>query len=361
MPKHVDKINPYVPGKPISELERELGIKGSIKLASNENPLGPSPKAVSAINDHLSSINRYPDGNGFYLKEALSYIHQIAVGEFILGNGSNELLDIAVRTFMQPGDEAIMADPSFIIYYLSVIAVGCNIIKVPLIDYRHDLKAMTDVITQRTKIIFIANPNNPTGTIVYKDEFHEFMRHIPKEILVIIDEAYYEYVTDERYPDTMGCFKGNSKNIFILRTFSKVYGLAGLRIGYGIADSKIIEQMNKVRAPFNTNTLAQASALAALDDIEHIKKTIEINEQGKLYLYKELTDMGIFFVKTQANFIYIDLKKSKCDSQKDAQYINNKLLAFGIIIRPMGETIIRVTIGLPKENELFIKRLKEVL
>ncbi|MBF0473746.1 MAG: histidinol-phosphate transaminase [Nitrospirae bacterium] len=353
VPKYVDKINPYVPGKPIEELERELGITGSIKLASNENPLGASPKAISAIKNLNYSLNRYPDGNGFYLKEALSALHNVKSDEIILGNGSNELLDVAVRTFMQPGDDAVMADPSFIVYPMSVSSVGCNIVNIPLRDYRHDLKAMADAITVHTKIVFIANPNNPTGTIVYRDEFDDFINRIPDRVLVVMDEAYYEYVTDSDNPDTLKYFR-DGLDILILRTFSKAYGLAGLRIGYGIANSDIIKQMNKIRAPFNTNTIAQTAAISALDDVEHIRKSIEINEQGKLYLYKELTDMGIFFVKTQANFMYIDLKV-------DVREIYIKLMALGIIIRPMGQTVIRVTIGLPEENKLFIDRLKEVL
>ena len=358
VPPYVDKINPYVPGKPISELERELGITGSIKLASNENPLGPSPMAIEALKNlalkNFDSLNRYPDGNGFYLKEALAKALGVKTEEIILGNGSNELIDIAVRTFMQQGDEAIMADPSFVVYSMSVSAVGAKIIKIPLRDYRHDLKAMADAITERTKIIFIANPNNPTGTIVYKDEFDEFIKRIPNRILIIMDEAYFEYVTDSEYPDTIKYYKEGRDNILILRTFSKVYGLAGLRIGYGIADLELIKQMDKIRAPFNTNTPAQTAALAALKDSNHLSNSIKINDQGKVYLYKELSDMGILFVKTYANFIYIDLKR-------DAKDINNKLLAKGIIIRPMGPTIIRVTIGLPEENVLFIQRLKEVL
>ena len=353
VPKYVDMINPYVPGKPIEELERELGITGSIKLASNENPLGASPLALTAIKNSNYSLNRYPDGNGFYLKEALSSLLNVNTDELILGNGSNELIDIAVRTFMQPLDEAVMPEQAFVVYPMSVTAAGSIAIKIPLKGYRHDLKAMSDAITIRTKIVFIANPNNPTGTIVYKDEFHEFINRIPKGILIVMDEAYFEYVTDTDYPDTLKYLK-EGKDILILRTFSKAYGLAGLRIGYGIADSAVIKQLNKIRAPFNTNTIAQTAAIAALKDTNHIERTIEINNQGKLYLNKELTDMGIFFVNTHANFIYIDLKK-------DSNIINNKLLALGIIIRPMGKTIIRVTIGLPEENKLFIKRLKEVL
>ncbi|MBF0345917.1 MAG: histidinol-phosphate transaminase [Nitrospirae bacterium] len=353
-PEYVQKINPYVPGKPIEELQRELGISECIKLASNENPLGPSTLALKEMQKEFVGINRYPDGSAYRLKTALSQTFGVDTQEIVIGHGSNELLDIAVRTFMQAGDVNIMADPSFIVYYNSTVKAGGLAIKVPLThDHRHDLPTILSRITKNTKIVFIANPNNPTGTIVSSEEFDAFMKAIPDNVLVIVDEAYYEYVTDRTYPDTMRYFR-EGYPILILRTFSKIYGLAGLRIGYGIASSAIVSEMDKVREPFNTSSVAQAAAVEALKDTEHIQRSVAVNEEGKTYLYEQLRQMTVVYIPTQGNFIYVDIKQ-------DANNINNKLLQRGVIIRPMGKTTIRVTIGLAHENETFIRNLKEVL
>ncbi|MBF0330119.1 MAG: histidinol-phosphate transaminase [Nitrospirae bacterium] len=358
---YVSSIKPYVPGKPISELERELGITGSIKLASNENPLGPSPKAAKAIKNFLknaSEIGRYPDGGGHYLRSALaeklsSKKVSVAIDNIILGNGSNELLDIAVRTFIGPGDEAVMAAPSFVVYSMAVRSVGGVAIEVPLIEYRHDLLKMAEAVSSKTKIVFIANPNNPTGTMNSKDEFKKFMKLIPDGVLVVLDEAYYEYVCDKDYPDTLKYF-AEGRDVLILRTFSKIYGLAGLRIGYGITAKEIAAEMNKLREPFNTNTIAQIAALNALVDKKHVKNSVEANEEGKAYLYRELESMGLKYVPTETNFIYMPLN---IDSAK----VSDALLKKGVIIRPVGPKEIRVTIGLPEENRRFIEAFKTVL
>jgi len=289
-PDYISTLNPYIPGKPIDELERELGLKGSIKLASNENPVGPSPSALKAIIDSLknpdisNSINRYPDGSGYHLKKTLSDRLSVREDELILGNGSNELIDIAVRTFIQPGDEAVMAYPSFIVYPMAVQAIGGRPIQRPLKEYTHNLEAMADAITKKTRVIFIANPNNPTGTITKKEEFRRLMDRIPEGILVVVDEAYYEYVTDLDYADAIKYFR-DGRDILILRTFSKIYGLAGLRIGYGIGKSDILLEMNKLRPPFNTNSLAQEAAIQAIQDDLHVKHSKNINDDGKKFLY----------------------------------------------------------------------------
>ncbi|MFN3480019.1 MAG: histidinol-phosphate transaminase [Thermodesulfovibrionales bacterium] len=348
-PDYISTIKPYVPGKPIEELERELGIRDSVKLASNENPLGPSPLAIEAIRGKESGLNRYPDGGGYYLRKALSDRLSVDMDNIILGNGSNELIDIAVRTYMRPGDEAVMAHPSFVVYAMSVQAMGCRPIQVPLKDYRHDLEGMLASVTDKTRMLFIANPNNPTGTINKKEEFDHLMDNIPDGILIVMDEAYYEYVTDPDYADSMKWFR-KGKDILILRTFSKIYGLAGLRIGYGIANKDIITEMNRLRPPFNTNSLAQVAALAALKDWEHIKKSRQINEDGKRFLYNELERLNIQYVPTEANFIYIPLR--------DSMSLYDALLKRGVIIRPMGPGAIRVTIGMPEENKRFIEALK---
>lgn len=352
-PEHISALRPYIPGKPIEELERELGIRNSLKLASNENPIGPSHAAVRAITAGLKkTLNRYPDGSGYYLKNALAKELSVKPEEIILGNGSNELIDIAGRTFLAPGDEAVMAHPSFVVYSMAVQAAGGKAIQVPLMDYKHDLDAMLNAVTPKTKMLFIANPNNPTGTMNTKEEFDRLMRKIKDGILVVVDEAYHEYVTNTEYADTFKHFRG-SRDILILRTFSKIYGLAGLRIGYGIAHQEIITEMNKVRAPFNTNSVAQKAAIEALKDKGHIKKSREINNRGKKYLYKELSSLGIRHVPTEANFIYMPVA--------DSMNIYKKLLHAGVIVRPMGPDAIRVTIGLPEENRKFIKAMKTVM
>lgn len=349
-PEYVLGIQPYVPGKPIEELERELGISNSIKLASNENPVGPSPAAIHAIKESFADINRYPDGSGFYLKRALAEKLDVSDEEIILGNGSNELLDLAAKTFLKDGDEAVMATPSFVVYFMAVQSVGGKSIQVPLKNYTHDLSAMAASITPATRMVFIANPNNPTGTINKKDEFESLMEKVPDNVLVVMDEAYYEYVSDHDYADSMKYLR-SEKNILILRTFSKIYGLAGLRVGYGIAKKEILADMNRLRAPFNTSTIAQKAALAALSDDAHVSRSREVNSAGKEYLYRELSALGISFVPTEANFLYIPVEGSVA--------LYERLLKMGVIIRPMGPSAVRVTIGLPEENRRFIEALKQ--
>lgn len=349
-PEYVLGIQPYVPGKPIEELERELGISNSIKLASNENPVGPAPAAIHAIKESFADINRYPDGSGFYLKRALAEKLDVSDEEIILGNGSNELLDLAAKTFLKDGDEAVMATPSFVVYFMAVQSVGGKSIQVPLKNYTHDLSAMAASITPATRMVFIANPNNPTGTINKKDEFESLMEKVPDDVLVVMDEAYYEYVSDHDYADSMKYLR-SEKNILILRTFSKIYGLAGLRVGYGIAKKEILADMNRLRAPFNTSTIAQRAALAALSDDAHVSRSREVNSAGKEYLYRELGALGISFVPTEANFVYIPVEGSVA--------LYERLLKMGVIIRPMGPGAVRVTIGLPEENRRFIEALKQ--
>ncbi len=356
--ENIKNITPYVPGKPIEELERELGISGSIKLASNENPLGPSPKAMAAIKKAVEGLNRYPDGSGFYLSQALAKKYGVDISQIILGNGSNELIELAVRTFVQPGDEAIgdeiiSADPSFVVYKMITQAAGGTNVIVPCKDMRHDLDAMAERITQKTRIVFIANPNNPTGTMNPRAEMDRFMDRVPDHVIVAVDEAYFEYVTHAEYPDSLDYLK-EGKNILALRTFSKIYGLAGLRIGYGITNASIAEMMNKVRQPFNTNSLAQAGALAALADRKHVEKSIAINNEGKQYLYQSFQQLGISYIPTETNFIMFE-------TQMDSRDLYGALLKAGVIIRPMGPKRLRVTIGLPEENKRFITELEKLV
>lgn len=349
----ISSIKPYVPGKPVEELERELGITGSVKLASNENPVGPSPKALEAAAAALAGISRYPDGSGFRLKSALSLKYGHPAEGIILGNGSNELLDVAVRTFMAPGEDAVMADPSFVVYKLATQAAGCGSVVVPLKDGRHDLPAMAASVGGTTKMVFIANPNNPTGTMNTSGELDAFMASVPEDVIVVLDEAYYEYVTDASYPDSTKYLK-DGRNVIILRTFSKAYGLAGLRIGYGLAPAPLVEMMDRVRQPFNTGSVSQAAALAALGDLGHVKRSVEVNEEGKAYLYAQLDRLGIKYYPTHANFIYMEM-------DRDARAIYDAMLKKGVIIRPAGPRELRVTIGLPEENRRFVGAFEAVL
>ncbi len=351
--ENIRSINPYVPGKPIEELERELGITGSIKLASNENPLGPSPKAVAAVKRAVEGLNRYPDGSGFYLSQALAKKYGVEIPQVILGNGSNELIELLVRTFVQPGDEVISADPSFVVYKMITQAGGGANVVVPCKELRHDLDAMADRITARTRLVFIANPNNPTGTMNTRVELDRFMEKVPEHVIVAMDEAYFEYATHAEYPDSLDDLKAG-RNVVALRTFSKIYGLAGLRIGYGITTAEIAELMNKVRQPFNTNSLGQIAALAALGDRKHVDKSVANNNEGKQFLYQSFQRLGITYVPTETNFIFFE-------TRLDGRELYSGLLKQGVIIRPMGGNRLRVTIGLPGENQRFVSELEKLL
>lgn len=356
VPDHIRALAPYIPGKPPEELEREMGIKNAVKLASNENPLGPSPKALRAIKRALSGINRYPDGACYYLKDALANKLGFKSENIILGNGSNEIITNVAKAFLRPGEEAVVAHPAFIIYQTAVQCAGAVKIRTPLKNFTHDLQAMKSRITGKTRLIFISNPNNPTGTMVGAQEFDLFMAGLPDDIIVVLDEAYHEYVERDDPPDTVSYVR-EGKGLIVLRTFSKVFGLAALRIGYGIADASIIEILERVRDPFNVNTLAQVAALASLDDDEHVRRSADINAKGKAYLYKKLDEMGIDYVQSQANFILVKVG--------DGKKVYHDLLKQGVIVRPLGSydlaEHVRVTIGLPAENKNFIDALRKVM
>jgi len=347
-------IKPYEPGKPIEAVRRELGLTRLIKLASNENPLGPSPGAVRAVKKALGNLNRYPDGNCFYLKRALARRLRLKQGNIILGNGSNEIIELLVKAFLNNGEQILTGWPTFLIYFLVGEAAGVRVVSVPLNNFKYDLEAMKERINKRTKLIFIGNPNNPTGTYVNSKEVKRFLERIPCNIIVVFDEAYYDFVTESDFPRIL---RELDRNVVILRTFSKAYGLSGLRIGFGIAREEIVKYLNKVRQPFNVNSLAQIGALAALDDEEHLKQTLEIIRAGKEYLYKEFDRMGLEYVKSAANFILVNV-------ESDGNLLFKKLLKKGVIVRDMGayglNNFIRVTVGLRSENRRFIKALKDV-
>lgn len=357
VPEYILKISPYVAGKPIEEVERELGIKVQAKLASNENPFGPSPMVLKAMEEELSKINRYPDSDGYYLREKIAHLHGVTMEQIILGNGVTEILDLIARTFIAPEDNAVIAKQTFIMYPLVLQYLNANFTAVPLKDYRYDLKAIANSVNERTKLVYIANPNNPTGTIVNKEEVNEFINSIPPHVVVAMDEAYYDYIDTSDYPDSFAYIEAG-KNIIILRSFSKAYGLAGLRIGYGIASQELLSYIHRVRLPFNANTLSQIAAIAALDDTDHMEYSKKANKEGMELLTSELTKMGVNFVESVTNFLLVI-------TEKDSDEISNKLLHEGIIVRSMKKwgfpTSLRVTIGRKKEIEAFLLAFKKVL
>jgi len=356
LPEYLRTLIPYEPGKPIEEVEREYGIAKSIKLASNENPLGPSPKALAAIRENLAQLNLYPDGDSFYLKRGLAQKLGVAPETLIFGNGSNEIIELAARTFVRPGDEVVMAEQAFVVYQLIVQAVGAKSKAVPLRAYTHDLAAIADAITPKTRLVFLANPNNPTGTVFRRDEWEKFLGRVSKDVLLIVDEAYFEYVQDPGYPDSLK-YQEPERAILTLRTFSKLYGLAGLRIGYGVGSKEIVAMMQRVRQPFNVNAPAQWAALAALDDAEHVKRSLQVNREGLDYLQGEFKKRGLEFVPSQGNFILVRVGKG--------QEVFQQLLGQGVIVRPMGgyrfPEHVRVTVGTMAENRKFIEALHRVI
>lgn len=355
--KSILNLVPYPPGKPIEELTREYGIKRVIKLASNENPLGPSPLALKAIRSVLPQLHRYPDGSGYYLKQALSQHLGLSADQILLGNGSNEIIELALKTFMNPGSEVLSPVPSFLVYGTAVQALGGKNILVPLKRFTIDLEAILARISSKTQIIIINNPNNPTGTILKKKEWERFISGVPERILILLDEAYIDFVEDPDCPSGLD-YINSKKNLIALRTFSKAYGLAGLRLGYGLARPELIDYINRVRQPFNVNSLAQAAALGALKDQAFYEKTRTLVRAGKKTVEMGLTRMGLSYVPSQANFILIKVPL-------EAQVVYEAMLKKGIIIRSMKsyglDNYIRVNIGLPEENQRFLRALKQVL
>jgi histidinol-phosphate aminotransferase len=353
----IKELVPYPPGKPIEELERELGISGTIKLASNENPIGPSPLAVKAILEHVDSLNRYPDGSCYYLKERLSGILGLAQSRIIVGNGSNELIELAIRTFLEPGNEVIQAFPTFLVYQKIVSGAGGRMVSIPLSELKIDLGAVLGAVTSSTKIIIINNPNNPTGTALGMDEMRTFLKGVPEDVVVVLDEAYIEFASDDSIAD--GLLLADSHPLLItMRTFSKLYGLAGLRIGYGFASEEVVDYMNRVRQPFNANSLAQAAATAALDDKEFVSRTLALVRDGLAYLYQELDTIGLPYVPSQTNFFLIKVPMG-------ADRLYNRMLREGVIIRSMASfglpDYIRINVGLPEENERFLRTLRDAM
>lgn len=346
-------LSPYVPGKPIEELQRELGLTRVIKLASNENPLGPSPKAMAVINEGVATLHRYPDGGAFRLRQAIADRWKVSADQVILGNGSDEILGLLARTFLSPGDEAVMADQTFVIYKMEVMAAHGKAVIVPLVQWRHNLRGMADAITERTRLLFLCNPNNPTGTMVSADEVATLLSRVPEQVVVVFDEAYFEYVRSAEFPESMAYVK-QGRNAIVLRTFSKIYGLAGLRIGYGVTTPEIANFLNRVRPPFNANSLAQRAALAALDDDEHVANSRAVNQAGMDQIVSGLRALGFAPIASETNFVYVDVGR-------DGRRVFDGLLRLGVIVRHIEGRMIRVTIGQSEENTTFLAALGQVL
>ena len=356
VPPWLASLVPYQPGKPIEEVEREYGIRDSIKLASNENPLGPSPRALAALREAAAEVHRYPDGGGFYLKQKLAEKLGVGADEIVLGNGSNEVLELVARTFLRPGDDAVMSAQAFVVY-ASVVQAAAGIPRpVPLRDFTHDLEAIAAAIGKTTRLVFLGNPNNPTGTIYRRDAFERFLAAVPRDTVIVADDAYAEYVVDPDYPQTLR-YHSPDRLLVTLRTFSKIYGLAGLRIGYGVGPTELIAALEKIRQPFNVNSLAQAAALAALDDDEHVEKSRRTNRDGMEYLECEFTRLGLDFVPSHANFVLVRVG--------DAGAVYERLIRRGVIVRPVGgygfPEHVRVTVGTADENRRFIGALEHAL
>lgn len=358
----VRSLQPYQPGKPIDELQRELGIRDVIKLASNENPFGPSPKAIAALQAQLHELARYPDGNGFILKKALSAKYGVAMNQLTLGNGSNDILEFVARAFVQPGDEVIFSQHAFAVYPIVTQAVGGRAVIIPAKNHAHDLEAMVKAVSVRTRVIFIANPNNPTGTWFDADALERFLKAIPGNIIVVLDEAYFEYACHPHmqatgYPDGMA-YLGKFPNLVVSRTFSKAYGLAGLRAGFAVSHTGIADMLNRVRQPFNVNTLALHAATAALSDQDHIEKSVVHNAQAMRQYEQMLKQLGLNYIPSVGNFIAIDMGQP-------AAPIYEALLRQGVIVRPVANygmpNYLRITLGTGQENTKFFAALTAVL
>lgn len=355
--KGIQDLKPYVPGKPIEDVQRELGLTEIVKLASNETSIGPSPLAVEAVKREAGNINFYPEGSSRLLREKLASRLKVKEDMIIVANGADDLIDLIGMAFVDEGDEVITSETTFPAYETSTKIMGGLYVPIKLNNYNFDLEAITKRVTEKTKLIYFCNPNNPTGTLVKKDAVEKMMQELPNEVIIVFDEAYYDYVEDKDYPDSIS-YVLKDRNVIILRTFSKIAGIAGVRAGYAIARPELIDYLSRVINPFTANRLAQAAALASLDDTAHYNQVLKVNSEGKRYLYQELDKLNLFYLPTETNFIFIDLKQ-------DSQIFFEKCLQKGVIIRPGGmygtPTFIRVTIGTQYENEKFIQALTEII
>lgn len=359
----VRSLSPYEPGKPLEELEREYGISGAVKLASNENPLGMSPLALKAAVPALEGMARYPDGNGFALKRALAEKHGVGPEHITLGNGSNDVLELVARVFLGPGASAVFSEHAFAIYPIATQAVGAQARTASAnpadhaMPYGHDLAAIAARVDGDTRVVFIANPNNPTGTWLGHAELEGFLDELPRSVIAVVDEAYFEYVEEPDYPDASQWLE-RYPNLLVTRTFSKIYGLAGLRVGYGLSHPQVAELLNRVRQPFNVNSIAQAAALGALTDRDHVRRSLWLNRNGLRQLGEAFAKLGLSALPSAANFLSVDVGRP-------ADEVYEALLRRGVIVRPVASyglpTFLRITVGAPKENARVIEALREVL
>jgi histidinol-phosphate aminotransferase len=353
----VAAINPYEPGKPVEQVQRELGIGEPIKVASNENPLGPSPRALEAIRTALSELNRYPDGASYELRRKLAAHLGVGPEQIFPGCGGAEILNLIALLFLRPGLNAVIAEHSFAIYQLAIATTGAAAKVVPLKpDFSFDLDAIAGAVDQDTRVIFLGNPNNPTGTIYRRSEWKRFLEKVPQRVVIVADEAYFEFVRDSEYPNSLEDHDGR-RMLITMRTFSKIFGLAGLRVGYVVARRDIVRLLNNVRQPFNVNSLAQVAVIAGIGDHEHIRRTLENNRAGMSYLEAEFTRLGVKFVPSQANFILAEVG--------DGGAVYEALLREGVIVRPMGgyglPCHVRISVGLEAENRRLIAALADVM
>lgn len=361
--KPVKSLKPYIPGKPEKELKREMGIDTVFKLASNENPHGPSQFAIDAIHRALGQLHRYPDGAAFEIREAIAEQYFVKQSQITFGNGSSEVLEFIVRAFVDPNESVVVSQHAFAIYDLAAQAIGAEVIKVPALNYGHDLINMANAVQKNTKVVFIANPNNPTGTWCNEAELRQFMQRVPDHIIVVLDEAYGEFL--EHLDQPVGGWPNSIQllqefpNIVITRTFSKVYGLSALRIGFGLSHPLVAERLNRVRPPFNVNSLAQVAALAALKDVASLEACVEANHNGLQQLFAGLDDLDLVYLPSKVNFISFFV------GERDARSVFNSLLQRGIIVRPLANyempNALRVSVGTPEENDAFLNGLREVL
>lgn len=356
IPERIRSLTPYKPGRPIEEVERELGITGSIKIASNENPLGPSPLALAALAGALTGIHRYPDGGAVVLAEALAARLGVDPRQLVFGNGSNEILELACRLFAGPGDEVLFSADAFLVYPLVSIAVGATPVKAPPRGFEHDLDAIGDLISPRTRVVFLANPNNPTGTIFGRREWEGFLARVPADVVIVLDEAYFEFVEDEQYPNGLRYLERHP-GLIVTRTFSKIYGLAGLRIGYGVGSLAVMDAMARLRQPFNVNLLAQVAATAALEDVAHVEASRALVRASKARWTEACARLGLEAVPTHANFVLVRTGAGAA--------VTDALLRHGVIVRPMDAygfpDHVRITFGTEAEDERAIAALEGVL
>ena len=354
----IRSLEPYVPGKPIEELERELHISGAIKLASNENPLGPSPLAIEAMSEAMRGANRYPDGSSFYLREALSGFWNVPFEQTAVGSGSNDLIDVLCRIHLGPGDEAVMSDPAFVMFAIAVRVAGGKLVRVPGRDLFHDPESMLAAVNERTRLVYFSNPDNPTGTRVTRRELDDYFRRVPEHVLTILDEAYFEYVTDPEYPDGLEYLR-QGKRVAVLRTFSKIYALAGLRVGYGFFPADLASLVHRVRLPFNVTSVGQAAARASLEDKDQVPKSRSLNADALKFLLAELPKLGLALTPTWANFVLAKFPGSAVDASQ-------KLERLGVIIRPVTSFGLppgyaRISAGTRPELTRLLDGLRRVL